>query len=178
MYIVQSALYMYVCIVQILPNGLITFTSPSLPESIATSTSTPKPFPIEDRDFIAPYWFDSNLLFGKNVCNESNDTSTHNTSSNSFINETLFNNQTSFVNKTDCRNISTVYYRRSFDYDHQQRASREIRAAFHDAGINFFTYNLFIVTWVINDPNDASSQPKVMIKYILEHYSYIANYDV
>ena len=175
--------------IQVKPNGIITFTSPSFSES--PSTTTPKPLPIQDLDFTAPYWFDGHLL---NICNETlgvnttvspnvstsdNETSPDNetaASSNAspsvnetfVVNETSFNNETSedSVNNTSCRNTSTVFYRRSFNFFLQERATREIRANFFDAR-NFFARRLFIITWIITGPKDYSSSPKVITSMIM-----------
>ena len=177
---------------QIKLNGIITFAPPTG----LTSTTIPKSLPIQDLDFIAPYWFDGRLL---NICNETlsvnatassnassstneisvNETSSTNETSpvnettvspspSSSVNETFALNETSFTNETsensiydtNCRNTSTVYYRQSFSFFLQQRATREIRENFFDAR-NFFTRNIFIVTWIITDPTDNSSNPKV-----------------
>ena len=140
--------------------------------SEVTSTTTPKSLPIQDLDFIAPYWFDGGIL---NICNETlsiNATASRNESfsvNGTSVNETYAFNQTSFANKTledsvndtNCRNTSTVYYRRSFDYFLEERALREIRENFFGAH-NFYIWNLFIVTWIITDPTDNSSNPKVV----------------
>ena len=68
------------------------------------------------------------------------------------------------MNKTNCRNISTVYYRKSNDYYIRQRATEEIRANFVDAMNNYFYARyLFIMTWIIIDPNDDLSEPEVRI---------------
>ena len=175
---------------QIKPNGIITFTPPSFSES--TSTTTPKPLPIQDLDFIAPYWFDGGLL---NICNESlsvnttaspnvstydNETSSANettasSSASPSFNETLAVNETSFfnetsedsINDTSCRNTSTVYYRRSFSSFLQERATREIRTNFFDAR-NFFARRLLIITWNITDPIEQSSNPMVITSMIMQ----------
>ena len=100
-------------------NGIITFTPQNFSE--VTSTTTPKSLPIQDLDFIAPYWFDGGIL---NICNETvsiNATASRNESfsvNGTSVNETYAFNQTSFanetledsVNDTNCRNTSTVYY--------------------------------------------------------------------
>ena len=175
---------------QIKPNGIITFTPPSFSES--TSTTTPKPLPIQDLDFIAPYWFDGSLL---NICNETlsanttaspnastsdnetspaNETTASSSASPSFnetsaVNETSFNNETSedSVNDTSCKNTSTVYYRQSFSFFLQERAIREIRANFLNAR-NFIARHLFIITWIITDPEEQSSNPKVITSMIMQ----------
>ena len=114
------------------------------------------PFPIQDLDFIAPYWFDSG--FPLNICNESLN-----------FNETDNLNTTSFVNEssTSCRYSNTVYYGSRYSSSLQNRATREIRAAFFDAERNFFNaYNIFVVTWVITDTKDDLPDPKV-ISYVI-----------
>ena len=50
------------CILQIQPNGIITFTSNSTNSTTLNNTNTPKSLPIKDLDFIAPYWFDAGIL--------------------------------------------------------------------------------------------------------------------
>ena len=158
----QHRVFIYL---QIQPNGIITFTHPNFSES--TSTTTPKPLPIQDLDFIAPYWFDGGLL---NICNETlsvNTTATPNASTSdnetSAVNETSFFNETSenSVNDTSCRNTITVYYRQCFSYSLQERATREIRANFLNAR-HFFARYLFIITWIITNPKDHSSNPVII----------------
>ena len=146
-------------------NGIITFTPQNFSE--VTSTTTPKSLPIQDLDFIAPYWFDGGIF---NIYNETvSINATASCNERNIINETYAFNETSFanetledsVNDTNCRNTSTVYYRRSFDYFLEERALREIRENFFGAH-NFYIWNLFIVTWIITDPTDNSSNPKVV----------------
>ena len=126
------------------------------------------PFPIKDFDVIAPYWFDSG--FPLDTCNETssfNKTIDFNTTGTSFANKTFFVNKTSTVNETSinetsCRYNGTVYYGSRYSSFLQDRATREIRAAFFNTRSNFFiAYNLFVVTWVITDNKDDLPEPKV-----------------
>ena len=135
------------------------------------------PFPIEDLDVIAPYWFDSG--FPLNTCNDFNETGDLNTTlfinETSFTNETLFANETTVVNETSnnttgCRYSSVVYYRNSFSFSLRERARSEIRAAFFGAGRNFFVRRLLIITWVITD---ALGDSQVCMSYIYKLYIYM-----
>ena len=136
----------------------MTFTSdvPSFDES--SSINSPKPFPIQDIDILAPYWFDNALI----TCN-----TTFSLNTTFFSNETLFFNETSTaspVNETTCRYNSIVYYGTRYSSFLEERATREIRAAFFDTERYFRIYNLFVVTWVITDSEDES---KVMVNIVV-----------
>jgi len=103
------------------------------------STGTPMPLPVRGLDFVAPYWFDD-ALFLNNTRNASNKTG----------------------------NASTVYYRETNNSVLLARATREIRKTFATAS-KFIATHLFIVTWIINDPeNDLS-----MVISIANHLKYI-----
>ena len=73
------------CTLQIKPNGIITFPSNSTNSTTLHNTSTPKSLPIKDLDFIAPYWFDADILH-ENDCINYTETTNLNTSS--FVNKT------------------------------------------------------------------------------------------
>ena len=126
--------------------------------------SSPKPLPIQNIDILAPYWFDSALV----TCNE-----TFSLNTISFINRTFFPNGTLFFNetnttfsdnKTTCQYTSTVYYGNRYSSSLEERATKEIRAAFFDTGRFFRIFNLFVVTWVITD---TESESKVMVNIIV-----------
>ena len=77
------------------------------------------------------------------------------------------------MNKTNCRNISTVYYQKSDDYWLRERASEKIRTNFIDAMNNYLSAKyLFIITWIIIDPKDNSSEPKVHTYIINANINY------
>ena len=77
---------------------------------------------------------------------------------------------------TGSRYNNTVYYGFRYSSFLANRATKEIRAAFHDAARNFFSaYNLFIVTWVITDNKEDLPELKVManiISYACGLYSF------
>ena len=145
------------------------FTSNSTNSTTLYNTDTPKSLPIKDLDFIAPYWFDAGILDENDCSHILNFTETTNLNTSSFVNETYFVNETS----TNCRHISTVYYRKSDDYQLRERASEEIRANFIDAMNNYFYAKyLFIITWIIIDPKDNPSEPKVHTYIINANINY------
>ena len=77
-----------------------------------------------------------------------------------WFDDDLFLNSGNASNKTG--NTSTVYYRETNDSFLITRATREIRKIFTNAKV-FTSTHLFIVTWIIVDPeNDLS---KMVIQY-------------
>ena len=82
-----------------------------------------------------------------------------------WFDDALFlNNTGNASNKTE----TTVYYRETNNSVLLTRATREIRKTFATAS-KFIATHLFIVTWIINDPeNDLS-----MVISIANHLKYI-----
>ena len=69
-----------------------------------------------------------------------------------------------------------MYYGTRYSSFLRDRATREIRAAFFDAGNNFFNaYDPFVVTWVITDNEDDLPEPKVQWKhnYLYDLYIFL-----
>ena len=83
---------------------------------------------------MAPYWFDDNLIL-------------NNTGNGSFL-----------FNKTGNASLAlSVYYRETNQSLLLTRATQETRRAFPNI-IDFNATHLFIVTWVIVDPEDVVSE--------------------